>query len=136
MGPLSARLESARLELDDIVSEVAQVNARTDVSEERLQAVEERLSLLYGLMKRHRADSVEDLIAKRDSLSELLFDNSELDARIEAMDKEIKAEEKAYAALSDRLHASREAAAPAFSGAVLDSLRFLELEQAVFAAEL
>ena len=136
LGPLSARLESARLELDDIVSEVAQVNARTDVSEERLQAVEDRLSLLYGLMKRHRADSVEDLIAKRDSLSELLFDNSELDARIEAMDKEIKAEEKAYAALSDRLHASREAAAPAFAGAVLDSLRFLELEQAVFAAEL
>ncbi|MBQ5984679.1 MAG: DNA repair protein RecN [Bacteroidales bacterium] len=136
LGPLSARLESARLELDDIVSEVAQVNARTDVSEERLQAVEDRLSLLYGLMKRHRADSVEDLIAKRDSLSELLFDNSELDARIEAMDKEIKAEGKAYAALSDRLHASREAAAPAFAGAVLDSLRFLELEQAVFAAEL
>ncbi len=136
LEPLSGRIESARLELDDIASEITQLNARTDVSEERLQAVEERLSLLYGLMKRHHTDTIEALIERRDALSELLFDNSELDARIAAVENEIKAVTKSYDNLSDRLHAGRLKAAPAFSAAIESSLHFLELEQSVFEVQI
>lgn len=51
VSALSERIESARLELDDVLSEVSDLEAGTEISDERLQEVEERLSLLYDLLK-------------------------------------------------------------------------------------
>ena len=129
---LASRIESSRLELDDILSEVESVNAGTEVSGERLQAVDERLSLLYGLMKKHACADMAELIAFRDSLSETLFDASSLEDRINEISKESETAASALAAIADRLHESRTGAAEAFSGAVLESLKFLELERSVF----
>ena len=66
---LSSRVESCRLELDDIYSEISEINSSIDASPERLQAVEERISLIYGLMQRHSCRSVDELLLLRESLS-------------------------------------------------------------------
>ena len=50
---LAERLDSCRLELDDILSEVSDMNSRIDMSEERLEQVEARMSMIYGLLKKH-----------------------------------------------------------------------------------
>ena len=41
---LTGRIESARIELDDILEEVSALNARTELNQARLERVEERMT--------------------------------------------------------------------------------------------
>ena len=135
-GTLADRLESARLELDDILSEVASLEESVSVSPERLETVEQRMSLLYDLMKKHGVRTVAELIARRDELSEALYDATALEGERDRLLQEVEAARLRHADLSARLHASREKAARPFAEAIRDRLRFLELEQSAFSVEL
>ena len=136
LEPLVQRLESARLELEDIADELDSANARIDVSPDRLEQVEDRMSLLYDLMKKHGVQTVGELIAERDRLSEALFDSTTLEEKRVELEKELAKAEKVYAAAADTLHKAREKASEGFATAILASLAFLELDHAVFSVEL
>lgn len=129
---LSERIESARLELDDVLSEVSDLEAGTEISDERLQEVEERLSLLYDLLKKYSCTQVSELIELRDRLSESLADTSVLEARKSALEKEIVEAEKDLAAACSDLHDARVKVVPGFSENICNSIRSLELDRAVF----
>ena len=133
---LAERVDSCRLELDDILSEVSDVNARTDISESRLEEVESRMSLIYGLMHKHGCSDEAELISLRDRLSEMLFDSSQLEDRRQDMLSEIAREEAELSSIADRLHDMRESAAAQFAEAMTESVRGLELPYAVFEVEL
>ena len=132
MLPLSERLASARLEIEDIAQEVADAAARTDVSPERLQQVEDRLSLLYSLFQKYGATSVEELIGERDRLSSLVMDATGLQADVDAARKALDEAQKAHTALCDQLHAKRLAGAKPFAAAIEELLHGLDLEKATF----
>ena len=136
LEPLVQRLESARLELEDIAEELEGANARIDVSPDRLEQVEDRMSLLYDLMKKHGVQTVGELIAERDRLSEALFDSTTLEEKRVELEKSLGQAEKVYAAAADALHDAREKASEGFATAILASLAFLELDHAVFTVEL
>ena len=132
VSALSERIESARLELDDVLSEVSDLEAGTEISDERLQEVEERLSLLYDLLKKYSCTQVSELIELRDRLSESLADTSVLEARKSALEKEIAEAEKDLADACSDLHDARAKAVPGFSENICNSIRSLELDRAVF----
>lgn len=129
---LSERIESARLELDDVLSEVSDLESGTEISDERLQEVEERLSLLYDLLKKYSCTQVSELIELRDRLSESLADTSVLEARKSALEKAIGEAEKDLADACSDLHDARAKAVPGFSENICNSIRSLELDRAVF----
>ena len=62
VSALQERLASCRVELDDIFSEVSSINSMTDVSQDRLMQVDDRLSLLYGLMQKFSCSDEKSLI--------------------------------------------------------------------------
>lgn len=132
VSALSERIESTRLELDDVLSEVSDLEAGTEISDERLQEVEERLSLLYDLLKKYSCTQVSELIELRDRLSESLADTTVLDARKSALEKEIGEAEKDLADACSDLHDARAKAVPGFSENICNSIRSLELDRAVF----
>lgn len=132
VSALSERIESARLELDDVLSEVSDLESGTEISDERLQEVEERLSLLYDLLKKYSCTQVSELIELRDRLSESLADTSVLEARKSALEKEIGEAEKDLADACSDLHNARAKAVPGFSENICNSIRSLELDRAVF----
>ena len=136
LEPLVQRLESARLELEDIVEELESTSERVDVSPNRLERVEERMALLYDLLKRHGVQTIGELIAERDRLSEALFDSSALQERKTELEKAVSKAEKTFDAAADALHDAREKASEGFASAILESLAFLELDHAVFQVEL
>ncbi len=133
---LAERLDSARTELDDILEDVSAINSRTELSQERLEAVDGRLSLLYDLMKGYSASTVSELIAKRDALSDALLDSTALEARKEELGNMMAEEMKNISSISDRLHEARAKAAGPFSQSVTESVRSLEMDYAVFNVEL
>ena len=129
---LSSRLESCRLELDDIISELSSVNSDTEVSEGRLQEVEERLSLLYSLMRAFSCDSVAGLVAVRDSLSESISGMAVSDERRSEIGKEMQAESASLENAAKRLSEARKEAAGRLSSAIRDLVRSMELPDAEF----
>ena len=133
---LAERLDSCRLELDDILSEVSDMNSRVDMSEERLEQVEARMSLIYGLLKKHGCMDENELIALRDRLSEELFDSTRLEEQAEDLRKEISRTETKVKNIADALHTARSKAAPEFAESIASSIRGLEMPYAVFEVEL
>ena len=133
---LADRIDSARTELDDILEDVASINSNVNLSKQRLDAVDERLSFLYDLMKSYSCSSLEELIAKRDELSESIQDSEALEARVSELDKLVITADCYLGTVCDSLRKAREKAAPAFSAAVTDSVRSLEMDYAVFNVEL
>ena len=132
---LADRIESCRLELDDILSEVNDINSRTDMSESRLEAVEARMSLIYGLLKKHACADESGLIALRDRLSDELFDSARLEEQAEDLRDQIKKASAELTGLADALHEARAVAAPAFASSIAESVRNMELQYAVFETE-
>ena len=129
---LAGRLESARIELDDILSELDRTNESFDADGGRLEAVQERISLLQGLLAKHRCATVSDLIALRDSLSSLLSDDGALQIEQAALRKQEARLAAELAEAAERLHQARVKASGPLSEAITESIRSLELPYAVF----
>lgn len=132
VAPLAARIEAARLELDDVSAELDDILSRVDMSPERLEAVESRMSLIYDLLKNYSCADVAGLIDTRDRLSELLFDGTALEEKKADIEARIAVAQKSYDALAAELHRKRSAASSEFAKSIEDSIHFLELDRAVF----
>ena len=133
---LAARVESSRTELKDILEEVTSANSRMEVSQGRLEEVEDRMSLLYGLMNNYSAASIEELIGMRDSLSDSLSGSESLAWRKDELSRDIDSESRNLEGICSRLHEAREKARSSFAKSVLEDLRSLELDRAGFEVSL
>ena len=133
---LRDRVESARIELKDIAEEVASLSEKNVFSPRRLEEVEERLSTLYGLLRKHGVETVAELIALRDDLSRQLADSLDSDAALAELRHRHSGLEDDYAACAATLHAARAKAAPALDQSLLAAIRSLEMPQAVFHTEI
>ena len=129
---LSERLRSSRIEIEDIAESISDADSHINLSQERLDTVNERISLIYSLFQKYRCSSVEELIEKRESFGRAVSDSGNIDEQLEALEKERKALSKAHLALCSRIHDARVNSAPALAKEILSSLRFLELERALF----
>ncbi len=65
---LYQRLESARLELEDITGEIEKHETRVEFDAERAEYVKERLSTIYRLLKKHRLNNLRELLAWQEQL--------------------------------------------------------------------
>ena len=135
VSELAERVDSCRRELDDILSDVQTLNSRVDVSADRLEQVEDRMSLIYGLLKKHSCADEAELIALRDRLSEELFDSTRLLEQKDELARQVSEAESRLEQYATALHESRVAAADGFSESMTSSVRSLELPYAVFAAD-
>ncbi len=129
---LSDRLDSARIELEDIFYELDKKNSSLVFSQEKLDSVEDRISLLLSLKRKHSVGSVEELIEIRDNLQKNLFGAEDLEFKKESLRKEVDKAQQTYDELAGHLHAKRAAAAPGLAGELQKSIRSLELDKAVF----
>ena len=129
---LSERVDQTRRELDDVLSEVASLNSRIDVSDERLEQVETRMSMLYALLHKHSCIDEAELIALKDRFSEMLFDSTRLDERKMQLLDELTSTQKELENVADRIHEARVKASGPFASDMTDAVRGLELPYAVF----
>ena len=129
---LAERVASCRRELDDVCSEVSSLNARMDMSGDRLAAVEDRMSLIYGLLQKHGCTEEAELIALRDRLASELSGSEKLDEEADGLRVSIASVSVELDKVADELHASRVWASEPFAAGIQDSVRSLEMPYAVF----
>ncbi|MBQ0078050.1 MAG: DNA repair protein RecN [Bacteroidales bacterium] len=129
---LAARIDSARLEIEDISAEIESQFARIEGSPERLAWLDERISLIYGLMRKHSCKSEAELIALRERYSQAVSGTEALHEKAAELKKKIAAFQSEYDLLVHDLGEKRREAAPIFAEEVTKSVRYLELDRAVF----
>ena len=110
---LAERLDSCRIELKDIADEVSAMLEDTDFNPSELDRINSRLDHIYELEKKYHADTVEELIGKRDELRQKLnnIENSdEALAELEAKCQQLRAksQQQADALTKLRLKAGKE----------------------------
>lgn len=133
---LCDRMESSRIELEDISQTIADLDSGVNLSQNRLEAVEDRMSEIYSLLRRHNCSDVGELIALRDSLSSEAGGTADMQERLEELDSLIGAARKEYSGFCAALHDSRLKAAPAFASEIVKSLKYLELERGDFRVDI
>lgn len=94
------RLQAVQIELKDIADEVDRVGSHVNYDPEKIEQLNERLSLGYKLQKKHGVNSTNELLAIRAGLEEKLQAVLNIDLEIEKKEKEaerLKAEAKKLA---------------------------------------
>lgn len=132
LAPLCERIESARIELEDVFAEAEDAAERMDFSDARLETVEQRLSLLYKLLSKHSCSSVEELIEVRDRYGASVSGSEELEEQCAELEIRLGQLQKGYDDCASRLGAERRSAAPQLAAEITAQLRYLELDRAVF----
>ncbi|MDE6163964.1 MAG: hypothetical protein K2F62_00020, partial [Muribaculaceae bacterium] len=91
---LAERLESCRLEVEDIRETVEGLDDSLSPDPRRLEAVEERLEAIYDLERHHRVDTIKQLLDVAENLRNTLdtLDNS--DFRLKELETEAKSARK------------------------------------------
>ena len=87
---LEQRIDSCYIELKDIAQEVSSHLESIDFDPAEMDAVTNRLDKLYDLEKKYHVETVEELIAKRNELSEQLNNIENSDEALDAMEQQLK----------------------------------------------
>jgi len=132
----ATRLESATIELRDLAEGLAQAEQEVMHDGERLEAVNERLSLLYGLQQKHRLADVDALIALRDALSEKLGESDTRQEEIRQLEKQLAVLEKEARVLADQLSESRKSVVPDIVQQVSAILRTVGMKDSTLSIQL
>jgi len=132
---LAQRLQSAQVELADIADELDQVNNSINYSAERIQIVNDRISMGYKLQKKHAVTTTAELLHIKDELQEKLNQILNIGEAIQQKEKQsnelLQQCEKAAKVISD----NRKKAIKPFAENVNSLLARVGMPNARFAAE-
>ena len=136
LEPLAQRLESCRIECRDIEEELEILGEKIVVSPQRLEIVEERLSLLYALMRRHSVSSIEELIAIQEQLQQQIQGSVEDSQEAAGLEKRIQEGKERRMILAEKLTAARMGKVKELGSVLQERIRDLQMPHAIFEVEL
>lgn len=120
---LARRLDSARLEIQDITETLSDYDSNLGADPSALEQIEERLSDLYSLERRHGVETVEQLIQIREDLRSRLEAIDNGDMAIDELRRAADVALKAATATAAKLSARRREAAMTFADELIEVAR-------------
>lgn len=104
---LAERIDSVEIELKDIVSDIQRLYDRIERDPMRLEQVQERISMLQTLMKKHHVQTIDELITLRDELATQVQRIENIDEDLAHLQAEVDIAHSALSIAADALTASR-----------------------------
>ena len=129
---VAERLRSVQVELKDIEATLSDALDRVDADPNALAAVEERLATIYALLRKHKVESVEELLAIQAEFGRRMELITDLDGVIARLEAEVAAARKVAQGVADELTALRQRGAEALSSGVTEMLGRLGMSGARF----
>jgi len=133
---LYERIESCRIELDDINSEAERFLSGVEDDPGKLQNINERLDLLYSLIQKHRVTKADELIEKTAELQRIVNSIATGDEKIAELEKELRGLEKELGDLAAKLSERRNKSVSGMEKIVTGMLRQLGMPNARFRIDL
>lgn len=130
--PFAERLNSVRIELDDLRMELENRHGEIEYNPERKTKLDERWSHLLHLQQKHKVDTEQELLQRQKELNEQLQSLDSLQQRQAKIDAEIA---QATAKVQDaalQLRKSRKKVAPQLAQKVKELLSSLNMQDAEF----
>lgn len=127
---LQERIESARIELQDIAEEAERMANRVEMDPQRLEWVEERIGALEELKRKFSAETIEELIAMRDDLAEQVNRLDSFDFDISKAQKEVDAQKATLTKSAKALTESRKKIIPHICKMLINGLTRLGVAHA------
>ena len=131
IGKITERLNSALIEIKDLISELEDLEQRSLINESRLDEVNERLDLLYSLQKKHRVNSDTELIGVREQFSEKISSILFADEDIEKLKTESGKLHQEIIDLADQISKRRTDSIPKVESQVMQTLSEIGMPNAV-----
>jgi DNA repair protein RecN (Recombination protein N) len=136
IAELYQRLNSTVIELKDIAAEIETIEQQTHTNEARAVEVNNRLSTIYNLQKKHRVNSNAGLLQLQDELSEKIQQAVFGDETIEKLRKQLDADKAVLEILAGELSGNRKKAIPLIEAQVLSVLTEMGMGNANLKVEL
>lgn len=124
---LTARVDSACIELKDVRQEMSHYFEEVELDPERKTLLEERLGAIYDLQKKHSAGTVEELIALRDEMGRKLMNIESMDERLSELEKETEINRSTMMSKASCLSEKRKKAAPQIEQELVERLSYLRM---------
>jgi len=132
----SNRIESLKIELDDVVFELEKSYENVDFDPDEIEGFNDRLQLLYALQKKHMVSSISELLAVKDVLDEKVGRVENSAAILEEKQVQISKIVEKLTGASEKLHKKRQTAIPKLTKQLQEVLSKLGMENATFNIEL
>tara|TARA_B100000780_G_scaffold58046_1_gene36890 strand:- start:1024 stop:2676 length:1653 start_codon:yes stop_codon:yes gene_type:complete len=126
------RIESVLIELDDIKNELNSPLTNLDNDSFELDKLENRLSVIFNLQKKHAVNSIKELISKTNKLKLQLLKNDSVEIDIENLKKEVSLKESLLDELSLKISNSRKKILPKLKSDLESVLSNLGMKNASF----
>jgi len=127
---LQERLESARIEIQDIAEEAERLLNHIEMDPKRLEWVEERIGALEELKRKFGVETIEELIALQDELAEQVNRLDSFDFDIEQAQKALEAARASLTQSAAVLTKSRQAVVPQICKTLVEGLTRLGVAHA------
>jgi DNA repair protein RecN (Recombination protein N) len=132
---LAKRLQSTQLELADIADELDQINSSINYSAERIQIVNDRISMGYKLQKKHGVTTTNELLVLKDELQQKLNEILNIGEAIQQKEKQTTELLQQCEAKAKTISANRKKAIKPFAENVNELLARVGMPNARFTAE-
>lgn len=105
---IAERIESLKIEFDDIYQELINYNEAIDLDPVAFQKKQERFNILNTLLQKHRVATIAELIVKRDQLERKIALVNNSDAVISEVENQIKTLRDSLLKLGATIHKKRD----------------------------
>lgn len=127
---MARRIQNCLLELKDILDESERLEAKIEYDSDRIELVNDRLNLIYGLQQKHQVSTVVELISLKSSLGEKIDQITGHEEKIQQLKAELGENRKLLSELAKALTDVRKSAFAAIENAVVTDLLQLGMTKA------
>ncbi len=128
---LFERLQSLIIELDDVLSEIEHEESSIEYDPERATSIKERIDLLYRLLKKHRLNTIAELLNLQDELQRKSNLTANLDAELTKAKSAFEQAEKNLNTTASQLSNSRQKVFDPLCRQITQLLKELGIPEAV-----
>lgn len=129
---LYERIDAAYIELDDLAREVYDLAENVEFDPKQLARAQKKLQKLYDLQKKHKANTVEELIAIKETLQAKVSQMENIEEDIALKQKEVDKAFQTLNTIAQKLHKVREKVLPTLIKSLQTTLKDLGIPNAQF----
>jgi DNA repair protein RecN (Recombination protein N) len=130
------RMQSAIIEIQDIAEDLNNINSDIEYDADKIEFVNERLNLIFGLHQKFGVNSNEELIKIKEELNGKLANFAIDESKSEKLRKEIAKQKNELLDLAKAISKTRKAKKPDIEKYITDVLIQLGIKNAVFKIEI
>ena len=133
---LYKRINSVKIEVDDVIAELEDANENVDFDESELEKINDRLQLIYSLQKKHQVDSIPELLIIFEELSDKINQVENADEFITKKKKEINDISIKLDEVANKISSARKSSIPYLTKELQNLLADLGMENARFSIKI